>query len=95
MKTKIEIVKEVFFGATNGKRSTNNYADGMWLIETVADKVTGEYIRYIYGKYISGEKSASVALDDMVDVAFVNLSGVNGITKRSAELMRAYHNCIN
>lgn len=34
--TKEQMVKDIFFLATQGKRSTSNYVDGMWLIETIA-----------------------------------------------------------
>lgn len=92
--TKLELVKEMFFAATSGKRNLDNFVDGMWLIEIIAANNYAWYIRENYEAYVAGTKSARRVFSDLVDTTSNNVSGVNGPTQRSKEVRRAYYRFI-
>lgn len=56
--TKREMFKEIFFDATEGKRSNDNYVDGMTLIDCLPTKLDKTYLSMVYNQYINGEKSS-------------------------------------
>ena len=89
--TKIEMVKEVFFDATHGKRNPNNYAEGMWLIEAIADKITAPVIRSYFWDYVAAATDAESTLSLLVDMAYSYSCGANGYTKTSQRILSAYH----
>ena len=94
MANKLELVKDVFFAATDGKRKPENYADGMWLIETIAANNYAWAVRNWWEAVNSGAKTARRVFSEMVDSTEVNVSGVNGMTKRSKEVRRVYYRFI-
>lgn len=89
--TKIEMVKEVFFAATRGKRNPNNFAEGMWLIEAIADKLTKQYISGIFEDYLRDDIDAEDTLARLVDFAYSNACGANGYTPVAQRILAAYH----
>lgn len=60
--TKREMFKEIFFDATNGKRNSGNFVDGMTLIDCLPAKLSKEYLVVIYNQYINGQRSSRVIL---------------------------------
>ena len=91
MKTKYEITKEIFFEATGSKRTLDNYVDGMWLIEILSKKNSSDYLRHVYDKLYRAEIDVETALRRIVDSAYYNSLGVNGMTDTCKEILRAYH----
>lgn len=88
--TKEQMVKDVFFLATAGKRSRDNFVDGMWLIETIAANNFAWAIRDWCNEVDKNPEEASKVFDKMVDMTYINTSGVNGMTERSRRVMDAY-----
>ena len=88
--TKLTLVKDVFFAATCGKRTADNFVEGMWLIEIIAKNNYAWAIRYWVEQYVSGELTAEDTLRRMVDMTYMNTCGVNGMTATSKEVLRAY-----
>lgn len=90
--TKIQMVKDIFFDATYGKRNPNNYAEGMWLIEAIADKITASVIRSYYNDhFILATMDAESTLARLVDMAYSYSCGANGYTKTCQRILSAYH----
>lgn len=48
--TKIQMVKDIFFLATEGQRTADNYVQGMGLIEAVADHNYRDIIQMAWNK---------------------------------------------
>ena len=94
MKTKIELVKDVFFAATDGKREPKNYPDGMWLIEQIAANNSAPVVRGWWEDFCSGKESARRILSRMAHSTEINVSGVNGPTNRSKAVREAYYRFI-
>lgn len=91
MMTKNDKVRVIFYEATRGKRSVDNYVDGVWLMEILSKKNSSDYLRYVYDKLISAEIDAESALARLVDGAWENSTGKNGYTATSIEILKAYH----
>lgn len=85
------MVEEIFFLATNGKRSIKNFADGQYLIDMVSE--------HNYAWAIKGWWD-EVTRDNVADVwrkmvwrTIDNLKGMNfNQTERSLSVQRAYLN---
>ena len=88
--TKTELVKDIFFEATRGKRNLDNFVDGMWLIEIIAKNNYAWAIKDWYNKLSEGALTAKDTLRKMVDMTYINTSGVSGATATSKEVLRAY-----
>lgn len=89
--TKIQMVKEIFFDATRDKRTAANYAEGMWLIETIANKITAPVISSYYWDYVAAATDAESTLAHLTDMAYSYSCGANGYTKTSQRILSAYH----
>ena len=63
--TKREMFKEIFFDATNGKRTKENFVDGMYLIDVFPTMFSKSYIEGMYNDWSKGEKSAKRILCDV------------------------------
>ena len=92
--TKQEMVKDIFFAATVGIRSAENFPEGMWVIEMIARNNYKEYIKALWDELDreTAEKAKATAhrlLDQLVDWTYINTSGVNGYTKTSLAFIEA------
>ena len=63
--TKREMFKEIFFDATEGKRSNANFVDGMTLIDCLPAKLEKDYLIMVYNQYINGERSSRRILSEL------------------------------
>lgn len=90
MRTKLDLVKDVFFAATEGKRTPQNYPEGMFVIEQIAANNYKWAIEDWHNQWESGTKTANEILDKMADMTYINLSGVNGGTRRSFDFWKSY-----
>ena len=88
--TKMEMVKDVFFLATAGKRCLDDYVDGMWLIETIASNNYAWAIRDWWKQVDENPDDVNKVFDEMIDMTYSNVSGVNGMTSRSRRVMDIY-----
>lgn len=82
--TKKEMVKDIFFTATEGKRTARNFVQGMGLVEAIADNNYLWVVRRAWDlvqrdAWASGMKriSACVQLRGLVDSTRMNLLGRN------------------
>lgn len=83
MKTKIEMVKDIFFLATEGMRTPANYPYGMWLIEMIADHNNKWFITKCWDDVINVPTSivknaAHCALRSLIWATYGNTIGVRG-----------------
>lgn len=90
MRTKLDLVKDVFFAATTGKRTPQNYPEGMAVMEAIAANNYKWAIQDWNDQWGYGRKTAGEVLDIMADMTYINLSGVNGATKRAFDFWRDY-----
>ena len=91
--TKLEMVKDIFFAATNGKRTLANFVDGQFLIEMIAKHNYKWAIEDWVNDYCEGKFSAFIILDKMVRRTIANAKGSNfNHTYTSKEIERAYYN---
>ena len=89
--TKREMVKDVFFLATQGKRTLQNFADGQYLIDMVAEHNYAWAIREWWNEVDKDSDNAQDVFSRMVKRTIGNLQGVNyNHTDRSLQVMRAY-----
>lgn len=93
--TKFQMVKEVLFDATTGKRTNANFAEGLDLIDLIGRLCSAESIRYYYNQYKEAEITAEHALQRLVDMAFDNSLGSNGMTETSKRVLSAFHKITN
>ena len=63
--TKREMFKEIFFDATEGKRSNENFVDGMTLIDCLPNYLSKEYMTHIYNEFINEEKCSRHILSNV------------------------------
>ena len=89
--TKFEMVKEIFFDATDGKRNIDNFTYGKDLIDLLVVKNAASFIRYYFDQYREGYIDAESALRRLVDGAYMNTTGANGMTETSKRLMADYY----
>lgn len=89
--TKAQMVEDIFFEATRGKRNADNYADGMYLMDMLTAKNCADFIRYYWNQLSNAEIDAEAALSRLVDGAYENSTGVNGMTETSKSIIRAYY----
>ena len=86
--TKKQMVKDIFFAATQGQRTTDNFVQGMSVIEAIADN---NYRRTIQGEWdwlaecegLSFTDNAKLSLRKLIRHTFDNLSGYYGPTPRA------------
>ena len=93
--TKQEMVKDIFFAATDGKRNTSNFVKGMWLIETIAKNNYKRTIETSWTELTEAtvdtyRRVARHLLYKLVDCTWNNTWGVNGPTETSREVKSAY-----
>ena len=88
--TKEAMVKDIFFLVTNGKRNKDNYVDGMWLIETVARTNWAWAIKDWWNQVVQDPDHAEKVWNKMIDMTYINTSGVNGYTPTSKKVMDVY-----
>lgn len=97
--TKQEMVKDIFFTATDGIRSTKNYPEGMWVIEMIAKNNRKDTIADLWQELDERANTGASRLDlystsrrllaKLVDWTYINTSGVNGYTKTSLGFIQA------
>lgn len=88
--TKEKMVKDVFFLVTAGKRSKENFVDGMWLIEIVAKSNWAWAIKDWWNQVDENPDQAEKVWDKMIDMTYMNTSGANGMTETSKKVMDVY-----
>lgn len=84
------MVKDIFFEATNGKRSVDNFVEGQMLIRLLTEKNTRDFIAYCWDKLSNAYWDGEHALRALVDEAYGNSLGVNGMTETSKAILHAY-----
>lgn len=53
-----QMVKEIFFDATNGKRTSENFVDGMTVIERLRYYFYRSYFEEAYSAWLAGNKTS-------------------------------------
>ena len=90
--TKEEMVRDIFFLATNGKRNRDNAVDGMHLVYMIAENNYRWAIKDWYDEVDANTDNAAVIFKKMVDSTIRNTMGVNyNHTDRSLGVIRAYN----
>lgn len=85
------MVKDIFFLATQGKRSRYNFVDGMYLIDMVAEHNYAWAIKDWYNEVDNDSDKVADVWRKMVWRTIDNLKGVNfSNTERSLAVQRAY-----
>lgn len=64
-KTIKQMVKEILFDATYGQRSSDNYAKGMEIIDSLQYLYYREYFDKIYAVWVNGERSSRRILSEI------------------------------
>lgn len=62
-----EMVRAIIFKATEGKRTAQNYADGMYLIDVIPTCFYRWYIEKLWENVVKGNYSARVALTNLAN----------------------------
>ena len=88
--TKNQMVKDIFFLVTSGKRNLSNFTDGMWIIEIVAKNNYAWAIRDWWNQVDENPDRAGEIWSKMIDMTYINTSGVNGYTETSKRVMDVY-----
>ena len=83
--TKKEMVRQMLVTAAN---ESVNWVDGMWLIEIIAKNNYAFAIQDWFNAWITGEKDLREVVDKMVDMTWINTSGVNGYTETSSRVLK-------
>lgn len=94
MATKRTSVQDIFFAATCGMRTLDNFADAQMLMDEIASNNYKWAIDSWLEDYQSGKKSAEKVLNEMVEQTIRNLCDRNGHpTTRSwkVEVAYSYH----
>lgn len=65
-KTKYEMVREMFFDATNGIRKAENFPDGMYLMEFLSKKHCLYTITKMYNDWLKGWCNSSYAIERLI-----------------------------
>ena len=85
------MVKDVFFLATAGKRSRDNYVDGMYLIEMIAENNYAWAIKNWWNEVDENPEKVEDIFHKMVWQTIRNVKGVNyNDTYRSRSVMSAF-----
>ena len=90
MATKYQMVKEIFLDATRGKLTPGDL-DAWWLVETIADKLDKKSIASIYDDLRECYLDAEGALSRLVDFAYMESTGANGMTETCKRILQTYH----
>lgn len=86
--TKVEMVRRIVVAAANEKV---NWVDGTWLIEIIAKNNYAFAIQSWFDEYVNNaDVTALETLDKMVDMTYMNTSGVNGYTETSSRVLKVY-----
>lgn len=89
--TKREMVKEMFLLATQGKRTRDNFADGQYLIDMVAEHNWAWLIKESWEQINLKENNVRSIFNKLCNRAIDNLKGVNfNHTERSLSVQRAF-----
>ena len=89
--TKKAMVKDIFFIATCGDRSANNWVEGMSVMEDVANHNYWETIKRAWDELATSDASRATAraiMRRLMDFTFVNLSGAAGPGERANAFRR-------
>ena len=60
-----QMFKEIFFDATTGRRSADNYLDGMTAIDHIAAFYYRSYFERVYREWKSGQRESRVIIEDI------------------------------
>jgi hypothetical protein len=88
--TKKSMVKEIFFDATQGKRTDANFVDGMYLLDVIPAYLPKDYIEWVYARYKDARIDARHALSSLVDGALENNIGTRGRNERYYAIRNSY-----
>jgi hypothetical protein len=89
--TKIEMVKDIFYEATKGKRCAANFIDGMFLIETIA-KHNYKWAIERWWNEVNEGRIAYWTLNEMVTQTIHNTYNSNCMpTPTTARVREAFH----
>ena len=83
--TKKQMVKDIFFLATEGSRTLDNYVEGMDIIDAVAENNYRSTIQRAWDEVSeSGDRAtARRVMSSLGNITAINLGGVNGPTART------------
>lgn len=62
-----QMVKEIFFDATNGKRTADNFVDGMTVIERLRYYFYRSYFDELYAAWLAGNKTSKQIMSQIAD----------------------------
>ena len=92
MATKRELVQEIFFEATTGMRTLENFAAGQFLMDALAAHNSKAYIESNWKDVWYGNKTPKRALKDLVDWAVRNTYNAQlRATPKSKEIHNMYY----
>lgn len=82
--TKHKAVKEIFFSASNGRRSAANFVDGMWALERTAAMLQAKPLLELYRDWKSGLRTTL----ETMHVITSNLDRLGDEGRRNAATLR-------
>ena len=62
-----QMVREIFFDATNGKRTSENFVDGMTVIERLRYYFYRSYFEEAYSAWLAGNKTSKQIMAQIAD----------------------------
>ena len=62
-----QMVREIFFDATNGKRTSENFVDGMTVIERLRYYFYRSYFEEAYSAWLAGSKISKQIMSQIAD----------------------------
>lgn len=86
-RTKLAMVKDIFFEATNGMRTTSNFVDGQILMEAIA-KHNYKWAIEKWWNEVSEGRNAYWTLNEMVMQTIHNTYNCNGMPTPTTAMVR-------
>jgi hypothetical protein len=89
-RTKLAMVKDIFFEATNGMRTRSNFVDGQFLMEAIA-KHNYKWAIEKWWNEVSEGRNAYWTLNEMVHQTLLNTYGCNATpTATTMEVRKSF-----